>query len=340
MKEKIYKPKRRITQILFSLIILLIPFFNIIRLDVSTKRFYFFNTVLWVDEFYFLFLFLMLFTWLILTFSMIYGRVWCGWMCPQMTWVDLTVWFRRKVRKWFKLNKKKPTLSTRIVETGTVSIFTAVLSTLVGFNLVSYFVDPYRMISQIQGGMLGPVTTGFIIGIALLVFADLMFLREVFCNKACPYAMLQMVITDSKTQLVRYHTERDKECIKCNACVKACTMGIDIRQSPHQTECTHCGDCVDACTLVLSRLKPPLSSLITFSWGEGAQVKDKTKLNFFQRFGLFDIKRWVLVTFTFIFFAVLIVLSQVRQPFPLASAEIGLLFTRQVVLGRSSIIIP
>jgi cytochrome c oxidase accessory protein FixG len=315
MKQKLYKPKRRITQALFSLIIILIPFFNIVRLDVTTKRFYFFNSVLWVEEFYFLFLFLMLFTWLILTFSMIYGRVWCGWMCPQMTWVDLTGWLRRLVRKWLKIKKKKPKLSIRIMENGIVSIFTAVISLLVGFNLVSYFVDPYRMIEQLQGGTLGPVVSGFIVGIALLVFADLIFLREVFCNKACPYAMLQMVITDNKTQLVRYHIERDYECIKCNACVRACTMGIDIRQSPHQTECTHCGDCVDACTEVLGRLKPPLPSLITFSWGEEAQAKDNKKLNFFQRIGLFDIKRWVLVTFAFIFFTVLIVLSQVRQPF-------------------------
>ncbi|MEN8222204.1 MAG: 4Fe-4S dicluster domain-containing protein [Acidobacteriota bacterium] len=312
MEIKKYKPKRRLFQFLSTVALFLIPFLNIVRLDIPTLRFYFFNSVLWIEEFYFLFLFLMLFTWVILTFSMIYGRVWCSWMCPQMTLIELTGWAKTRLKKLFfkRGNVKQPVFRVLLVHT-ILYLFTALLSILIGFNIVAYFVDPFRILSGISAGTPDGMAIGFITGIGLLILLDMIFLREEFCKKACPYGMLQMVITDNSTQIVRYHKERGNECIKCNACVKVCVMGIDIRKSPFQTECTHCGDCVDACGEVLSKLKPPRPTLITFSWGENLK---KTSKNFFARIGLFDVKRWALVTLTFIFLGVLIVLSQVRQP--------------------------
>jgi len=311
MNIKLYKPTRRIIQALSTIVIVLIPFLNIIRIDVPTQRFYFFNTVLWVEEFYFIFLFLMLFIWIILTFSMIYGRVWCGWMCPQMVLVELSTWVNTKLEKFFKVRKKDTSVAKRISVMSIYYIYVIAHSLLIGFNLVAYFVDPYNMLADIASASMGPVTAGFIIGIAILVVIDLGFWREKFCTKACPYGMIQMVITDDNTQIVRYQTEREADCIKCNACVKTCVMGIDIRKSPYQTECTHCGDCVDACTIVLSKLKQPKPTLINFSWGEGKTEKTG---NFFHRIGLFDVKRWVLITFSLLFMGVIILMSQIRQP--------------------------
>ncbi len=306
-----YRSKRRFTQVLSTLVIVILPFLNIIRIDIPTLRFYFLNTVLWVDEFYFLFLFLMFLVWIILTFSMLYGRVWCGWMCPQMTLIELTLWLRSKLCHVLKLDPKDTSAINRTVITIATACITGILALFIGFNLVSYFNDPYRMIADILSGHISPIVLGCIVGIGILVFIDLMFWREKFCAKACPYAMLQMVITDDNTQIVRYHTERDHECIQCKACVSTCIMGIDIRKSPYQTECTHCGDCVDACATVLSRLKNPLPSLISFTWGESQ--KD-TQTTIFHTLGLFDVKRWMLVSFALIFFCVLITLSQIRQP--------------------------
>jgi cytochrome c oxidase accessory protein FixG len=305
-----YRSRRIASLFISTLFFFLLPFFNIIRLDVPTLRFYFFHSVLWVEEFYFLFLFLLIFSWLILTFSMMYGRVWCGWLCPQTTLNELAAWLKKKMEALFQVKKVQGFTANKAAAGAMLVLLETAISLLVGFNLVSYFVDPYRMLVQVRTFSLNPIVAGFIIGIAAFVLADMIFIREKFCTKACPYGMLQMVITDDKTQVVRYLAERQHECIECRACVKACMMGIDIRTSPYQTECTQCGDCVDACTKVMGRLKPPRPTLIRFSWGESAVSAGQS---WFKKIGLLDVKRWVLSSLVFVFVLALAYMSQARS---------------------------
>jgi cytochrome c oxidase accessory protein FixG len=310
-----YKSKRRLVQILSTLLIIALPFFNILRLDIPTLRFYFFNAVLWVDEFYLLFLVIMLIVFIIVIFSMMYGRVWCGWMCPQTVLNELANWFESKTKRWLKVPKTGGSVIRKVSAFLLLSLGVSLISLLIGFNLVAYFVDPYGMIADIAHGTLGAVTTGILLGIAVLIFVDVMFWREKFCTKACPYAMLQMVITDSKTQIVRYQIERDDECIECKACVRDCIMGIDIRTSPYQTECIHCGDCVDSCTTILSRLKTPLPTLINFSWGESNK-----RTTWYEKLGLIDAKRWIVTGFVVAYILVLSLVIQLRQPLSLTAS--------------------
>lgn len=323
-----------------TVVIIVLPFLNILRIDIPTLRFYFLNSVLWVDEFYLLFLVVMLILWIIVIFSMMYGRVWCGWICPQTVLNELTWWFEKQARRWLRLprlpgEQTRPSLSfvqasfgrvpgrhwrngrvllRRLAAHAIVLTLVAALSLLIGFTLVAYFVDPYRMLTEIAQGSLGSVTTGFIIGIALLVIVDVLFWREKFCTKACPYGMMQVLVTDAHTQIVRYQTERDSECIDCKACVRACMMGIDIRTSPYQTECIHCGDCVDSCSAILSRLKKPLPSLISFAWGEHQTPKSTWR----QKLGLVDTKRWIVLGLTAIYALSLVMVIQLRQPLSLS----------------------
>jgi len=306
-----YKSKRHLTLALSTVVIIILPFLNILRLDIPTLRFYFLNTVLWVDEFYLLFLVIMLILWIIVIFSMIYGRVWCGWMCPQTVLNELVHWFEKKTQKWLRVPKRGGLSWRRLGAWTLLSLGVATVSLVIGFNLVAYFVDPYRMLADLVAGELGPITTGIILGIAILAFVDVMFWREKFCTKACPYGMMQMVVTDAKTQIVRYHIERADECIDCKACVRDCMMGIDIRTSPYQTECIHCGDCVDSCTAILARLKKP--TLITFSWG---QVNGRRR--WFEKLGLVDAKRWGIVGITAAYAIVLVLLVHLRQPLSLS----------------------
>ncbi len=319
-----YKRKRRLVQTLSTLLVVVLPFFNIMRLDVPTLRFYFFNSVLWVDEFYLLFLVTMLILWVIVIFSMLYGRVWCGWMCPQTVLNELHRWFTKKLRRWMAVppasDRRPSAVGRRLLFFAIPSLAAAALSLLIAFNLVAYFVDPYRMIADIAAGSLGPVTGGIIAGIAALMYVDIIFWREKFCTKACPYAMLQSVLIDSTTQVVRYQTERTEECIECKACVRDCIMGIDIRQSPYQTECIHCGDCVDSCAAVLSRLKTPLPTLITFSWGDAPPASEAPRLPWYRRLGLVDAKRWGMVGLTAAYAAVLVVVIHLRQPVSLSAS--------------------
>ncbi len=311
-----YKSRRRATQLFSALFILVLPFFNILRLDIPTLRFFFFRSTLWIDEFYILFLVIMLVLWIIVIFSMLYGRVWCGWVCPQIVWTELHDGFERKMTRWLKIKPRAASRGARLLRLAAVLLFTAVLSLLVGFNLVAYFVDPYRMLAEIAAGQLGPITAACILAIALLVAADILFWRQKFCSRTCPYGMLQTVVTDSRTQIVRYQTERDGECIRCQACVRDCLMGIDIRTSPYQTECIHCGDCIDSCAAVLSRLKKPAAGLISFSWGEN----EVSRATWYRKLGLVDARRWVILAITVAYAAVLVGVIHARQPLGLTAS--------------------
>jgi cytochrome c oxidase accessory protein FixG len=306
-----YHRKRRLVEALSTAAIVVMPFLNIFRLDIPTLRFYFFNNVLWVDEFYLLFLALMLVLWVIVMFSMLYGRIWCGWMCPQTVVSELVRWWEGKMRRVFRVPRSGGAVWRRGGSAAAVGAGTAAVSLFIGFNLVAFFVDPVSMVRQIGSGTLGAVTGGIIAGIGGLVFIDAMFWREKFCAKACPYGMMQMLVTDGKTQIVRYATEREGECIECKACLRVCSMGIDIRESPYQSECIQCGECVDACTQILARMDKP--TLIKFSWGTG-----ETAGGVAARLGFVDAKRWIMLGLTLAYTVVLLFLVDIRQPVALS----------------------
>ena len=308
-----YRAKRKLTLTISTIAIIVLPFLNVLRLDIPTLRFYFLNTVLWVDEFYLLFLVMMLVLSIIVFFSMVYGRAWCGWMCPQTTLNEIIHWLEKTVRRRLRVPKKFRRLTWRLIATHSIIALAAFgLSLIVGFNLVAYFVDPYRMLSEMASLQLGPVTGGFIIGLAVLVFIDVMFWRERFCTKVCSYGMMQFLVTDASSQIVRYQTERDHECIDCKACVRDCMMGIDIRTSPYQMECIHCGDCVDSCTDILSQLGAP--TLISFNWGEKESGE-----KWYEKIGLIDGKRRFILGIIVAFGVVLAAVSHNRQPVALSA---------------------
>ncbi len=310
-----YNSKRRLVQILSTVLTIILPFFNILRLDIPTLRFYFFNSVLWVDEFYLLFLVVMLVLFIVIIFSMMYGRIWCGWMCPQTVLSELVHWFEKKTKRWFKVPKTGGTMIRRVAAYMTLSLGVTAISFLISLNLTAYFIDPYVLISDLLHGSLGIVTAGILIGLTALMFVDILVWREKFCTNACPYGMMQMVFTDSKTQVVRYQTERSEECIECKACVRDCMMGIDIRKSAYQTECIHCGVCVDSCETILGRLKTPLPTLISFSWGE----KNKQD-TWYEKLGFVDAKRWIIVGVVVVYTVVLFSVIHFRQPLSLTAS--------------------
>jgi cytochrome c oxidase accessory protein FixG len=224
-----------------------------LRFDADTLRLHLFGTALWMDEFFLVLagaLFLaLLFLWATLAF----GRLWCGWSCPQTLLSDLTApldgWRRRGGWR---------------AAAGVAGL--AAVSAVVGANLVWYFVSPYQFLGQLAAGTLGPVAAGAWGVLAAVVFLDLVFLRARFCATACPYARLQGALFDRHTLVVAYDRRRDRDCVGCGACVRVCPTGIDIREGL-QMECIACGDCIDACTPIMAKLgRAP--DLVGWFWGE------------------------------------------------------------------------
>jgi polyferredoxin len=244
-------------------IFLALPFLNVIRFDIPRQRFYFFGYELWINEFGIVFFSLMFLMFLIVAMSVYLGRVYCGYLCPQMIFSEASVslqnWMRRKVTK----------------NRAAFYAVTAVASVGLAFIFISYFVEPrdlfHRLAAfdiQTAAGISGAAVT-------VLTFLDFSLVRLKFCTTVCPYGYLQGMLGDDRTLLVVYRDEQD-HCIECKKCVRVCPMEIDIRKSPFQIECVHCGECIDACEQILARLKKPLPGLIHYSWGEKADAPKRT----------------------------------------------------------------
>ncbi|HUA60461.1 MAG TPA: 4Fe-4S dicluster domain-containing protein [Verrucomicrobiae bacterium] len=249
--------RKRIHLICF-LIFLALPFCNVVRFDIPHQRFYFFGFELWINEFGIIFFALMFLMFVIVVASVILGRVYCGYLCPQMIFSEASLAVQRRLRRWLKPHD-------RLAGAAFYAVL-AIASIFLAFIFISYFVEPRDLIRRLAtldihtaGGVSGAAVT-------LVTFLDFAFVRLHFCTTVCPYGYLQGMLADSNTLLVTY-SDQQHDCIECKKCVRDCPMGIDIRKSPFQIECVHCGECIDSCETILGRLKTPKPGLIRYSWG-------------------------------------------------------------------------
>jgi cytochrome c oxidase accessory protein FixG len=249
---------------------LALPFLNIVRFDIPKQRFYFAGIELWINEFAIIFFSLMFLMFLVVVSSVFYGRVYCGYLCPQMIFSEASVsienWLRRKITRklihWKPKDRDRMTRAAFYLVLGAASVFLA-------FVFIAYFVEPrdlFRSLASLDihtaAGISGAAVT-------LVTFLDFTFVRQRFCTTACPYGYLQGMLSDGDTLLVHYRDEKH-DCIECKKCVRVCPMGIDIRKSPFQIECIHCAECIDACDEILAKLKKP--GLIHYTWGEAGPI--------------------------------------------------------------------
>lgn len=229
-------------------VVLGLPFVRIggesaLRLDIPSGRLHAFGASLAVDEAFVVLAATLFVTALFLLVTVLFGRVWCGWGCPQTVLGDLTL-----------LVEPDPRGRSRPWRRAAGFAVTALVSAAAAANLVWYFVSPYDFLARLADGTLG-ATVGWAWALtAALLFLDLAFLRQTFCATVCPYAKLQGVLFDRSTLLVAYDDRRDADCIDCLACVRVCPTRIDIRDGL-QMECIACAACVDACEPIMRRLK-------------------------------------------------------------------------------------
>jgi cytochrome c oxidase accessory protein FixG len=246
---------RKFIHLACFLLFLALPFLNIVRFDIPKQRFYFAGIELWINEFAIIFFSVMFLMFVVVVSSVFYGRVYCGYLCPQMIFSEASV----AVEKW--LRRRFPRAVFYLV-LGVASVFLA-------FAFIAYFVEPRDLLRSLitldihtAAGISGAAVT-------VLTFLDFTLVRQRFCTTVCPYGYLQGMLSDSNTLLVHYRDQKH-DCIECQKCVRVCPMGIDIRKSPFQIECIHCAECIDACDAILARLKRP--GLIHYTWGEGGPV--------------------------------------------------------------------
>lgn len=236
------------------------------------------------------------------------GRVFCGWMCPQtifrVIYRDLIETKLLGLRKRIKNKQKEPDMSkpeNKVKKVIAVLIWT-LLAFIAASDLMWYFVPPQDFMQYIMNPGEHMVLTGTILTIVAFLVYDVIFLKENFCVFVCPYSRIQSVLYDDDTVMAIYDPHRggqiysdDKEkmftrqkdlqavepqaeCTACESCVTVCPTHIDIRQGL-QLECINCLECVDACTTVMGKLGK--ESLVRWS-SEKEVLYQKGKTNYFR----------------------------------------------------------
>lgn len=261
-------PKRKAVQWLTSLLILIIPFVSLdgeslLRLDATSRTLLFFGSRIRVEEFYLLLLVALLLVFSFLFITVVFGRVWCGWLCPQSTFSDLAEYLARKLQL----------LLPRALSRTLRYLLMLLFSFLVAANLIWYFIPPREFMQRLMSGTLGVIAGTTLATVLLLIFLDLVFVRRKFCKTICPYGRIQLMAMDNSTLTLEMNPESAGSCIRCGACVRACPMQIDIREGL-QVECINCGRCLDACRGVMEKLNKD-QGLIHYSFGSRSKGRGR-----------------------------------------------------------------
>ncbi len=253
-----WKQYRRAIETLQAVILTGLPFLSIrgqsaLRFDIPTLKLYVFGSVIWIREFYLIVGVVLFFLLFIAFVTVIFGRIWCGWLCPQTVLLDLS----QSIAKLFGRKSLKK-----------VQIFLLVpLSALVSLTMVWYFVPPLETINSL---FVSSTITSFFLVLWLAVYLELAFFGRRFCTSICPYAMLQNALFDKDTLVIEYDVSRDATCMKCDECFRVCPVGIDIKKGLNSA-CIACAECIDACRVLSEqRGMPPFPNY------KGKVVRPKT----------------------------------------------------------------
>lgn len=302
---------RKFIQFGCFLIFVALPFLNVMRFDIPRERFYFAGYELWINEFAIIFFSLMFLLFVITAASMLYGRIYCGYLCPQMIFSEASLGLEERVKTFVSKYFQSYSQTARLwINRIAVYSVLGIASVFLAFVFISYFIEPrdlfWRLVSfdvVTAGGIAGMVVT-------MITFADFAFLRQRFCTTVCPYGYLQGILGDNDTLVVQYR-DPQQICVECKKCVRVCHMDIDIRNSPYQIECIHCGECVDACKLIMGKFGE--DTLIHYAWGEKGELLGDKKVAWYKRIGLRDAKRVAVFAIIFVYATALAVAFSMRH---------------------------
>lgn len=251
-----------------------------VLVDMAHERLYFFFIEIWPQEVYYLTGLLILAAVSLFLINALFGRLWCGYSCPQTVWTDLFIWIETKIegdrgaRIRLAAAPWTPGKIFKRVSKHTAWLLFAVAT---GGAWVFYFYDAPTVLHQLLNGTAGFGIYAFVAGLAFTTYSLGGLMREQVCTYMCPWPRIQAAMTDNEALSVVYRRDRGEPrgphrkgqawdgrgaCIDCNQCVAACPMGIDIRDGA-QLECINCALCIDACDDVMVRIGQP-QGLVAF----------------------------------------------------------------------------
>jgi cytochrome c oxidase accessory protein FixG len=264
-----FRSLRHRTSIILQLILFVTPWLRLnghpaLMVDLPARRVYALGAMYTARDTVLLLLILLFLAFALFFFTSLFGRLWCGFACPQT--VFLEEWIR-PLEHWIEGSRglqmkrdKGPWNLDRVWRKSAKWSLYAIAAVVVSMTLGSYFEEaPILWTGHASSEMYWIVAI-----FAAIWFLDFAWFREQFCNYLCPYARFQSALTDDESLLLVYETGRGEprggddaamagRCIECDKCVAVCPQGIDIRNG-FQLECIACGACIDACDEVLGHL--------------------------------------------------------------------------------------
>ena len=311
-----YRIKRYWAYLAATVVALAMPFITIggnhlFLLSFDQKKLHLAGVAFDMQELYLMPFLLMLLFLGIFAVTAVGGRAWCGWACPQTIF---RVIYRDGIetkllglRKRIKNKQKDPDMSK--TENQVKYVIAILLWSLLAFvaaaDFLWFFVPPEDFFTYLANPTEHMTLVGMLVGTALFIILDVVFIKENFCIYICPYSRVQSVLYDDDTVMAVYDPirggdiyqghgyDREKkfdktkellavdptaECTTCESCVTVCPTHIDIRKGL-QLECINCLECVDACTTVMGALGKP--SLVRWS-SEKEALRHEGKTNYFR----------------------------------------------------------
>lgn len=234
----------------------------------------------------------------IILFTVVFGRLFCGWVCPQTIFMEMVF---RRIEYWIEGDwkdqmrlKKAPWNREKILKKGSKNLIFWLISFLIANTFLAYIIGSEALIEIVTS----PVTEHFGGFVAIAIFTTVFFAvfslaREQVCTFICPYGRLQSVLLDKNSLVVAYDHIRGEnrgkirknedrqaaekgDCIDCNLCVNVCPTGIDIRNGT-QLECINCTACIDACDHMMEKVGME-KGLVRFASSETIEKKTKFTL--------------------------------------------------------------
>ncbi|MCT4641168.1 MAG: cytochrome c oxidase accessory protein CcoG [Bacteriovoracaceae bacterium] len=248
---------------------------QVILLDLPAREFYIFGKTFYGHDGPFLIFLLLGFLFFFAFVTSVWGRVWCGFACPQTVFIDTIYRFiERKIEgvgpKRDKL-ERAPWNLEKIVKRFSKWLLYTIVSMHIVHSGIGYFVGTHKLLYIT---MQSPTTNLYLFVLMLTITAIILFdfgwFREQFCIIACPYGRFQSLVMDENSLIISYDKKRGEprkrtkgidpndlgDCVNCNRCVNVCPTGIDIREGL-QMECIACTMCIDACDDIMKKVKKP-----------------------------------------------------------------------------------
>ncbi len=299
-KGNLYRWRTAVSVVLLA-ILFGTPFVKIngqplLLLNILDRKFVVFGMPFWPQDFYIFMVATLTIVVFVVLFTVVFGRLWCGWACPQTIFMEMIF---RKIEYLIegdanaqrKLNAAPMSAEKffkKALKHGTFFVLAVILA-----NTFLAYIIGVEELKELVTSSPGEHLTGFIV---MLLFSAAFywvyaFFREQICTMVCPYGRLQGVLLDKESIVVAYDFKRGEprakmkkgekagDCVDCNLCVDVCPTGIDIRNGT-QLECVNCTACIDACNVVMDKVKRP-RGLIRYDSYEG--IEKGTRLSFSAR---------------------------------------------------------